>query len=59
MQFPLKLDVATQMLYSIEIYASACYDNTQQHLANINALTTIDEVENYDHTSNYPEKLKF
>ena len=59
MQFPLKLDVATQILYNIEIYASACYDNTQQHLANINALTTIDEVENYDHTSNYPEKLKF
>ena len=58
-QFPLPLSQAVQMLYAIEVYASACYDNTQAHLANINALTTITEVEAYDYTTFYPEKLRF
>lgn len=59
LQFPLKVTQAIQMLYAIELYASACYDNTQRHLAAVNALTTIEEVEGYDHTSGYPEKLRF
>ncbi|MBR3591024.1 MAG: DUF4376 domain-containing protein [Alistipes sp.] len=58
-QFPLPLSQAVQMLYAIEVYASACYDNTQAHLANIHALTTIEEVEAYDYTYFYPEKLRF
>lgn len=58
-QFPLPLSQAMQMLYAIEVYASACYDNTQAHLANIHALTTIEEVEAYDYTTFYPEKLRF
>lgn len=58
-QFPLKVDQAIQMLYAIELYASACYDNTQRHLAAIQALQTIEEVEAYDYTTGYPEKLRF
>lgn len=58
-QFPLLLEDAVKMLYAIEIYASKCYDNTQQHLANVVALTTIDEVKAYDYTTGYPEKLTF
>ena len=58
-QFPLNLDVAMKMLYAIEIYASACYDNTQHHLANVAALSTSAEVDNYDYTTGYPEKLHF
>lgn len=59
MQFPLPLSAAMQMLYALELYASACYDNTERHRAAINALATIEEVEAYDFTINYPEKLKF
>ena len=59
MQFPLPLSSALQMLYALELYASECYDNTARHRANINALTTIEEVESYDFTTNYPEKLRF
>lgn len=59
MQFPLPLSSAMQMLYALELYASACYDNTARHRANINALATIEEVEAYDFTTSYPEKLKF
>lgn len=58
-QYPLPLDTAIQMLYALEVYASASYDQTQAHLAAIDALTTVEEIEAYDHTANYPEKLKF
>lgn len=58
-QFPLNLEMAIKMLYAIEVYASACYDNTQLHLANVNKLTTIEELKNYDHREGYPEKLNF
>lgn len=62
MQFPLPLtgDVtALDMLDGIELYASACYDVTQMHLANIVTLTSVEEVKNYDYLSGYPEKLSF
>lgn len=58
-KFVLPLDVAQMMLHRIEKYASQCYDNTQMHLANINTLKTLEDVQNYDYKSGYPEKLKF
>ena len=58
-QFPLSLEQAMQMLYAIEVYASACYDNTQKHLAEVDKLETIEEVEAYDYHIGYPEKLRF
>jgi hypothetical protein len=59
LQFPLPLDTAIQMLYAIEVYASECYDNTQAHLANVNVINNLEELQNYDYTSGYPEKLNF
>lgn len=59
MQFPLLLTQAMQMLYAIEVYASACYDNTQRHIANVKGLSTVSEVDAYDYTIGYPEKLAF
>lgn len=59
MQFPLTLDTAFQMLYALEIYASECYDNTQKHLGIVSNLSTIEEVESYDYTTGYPDKLRF
>lgn len=50
---------ATQMLYALELYASQCYDNTQRHLAEIQRLNTIEEIESYDYKSEYPEILRF
>lgn len=58
-QFPLTLEDALMMLNAIELYASACYDNTQKHISMIKLLTTVDEVKNYDYTAGYPEKLRF
>lgn len=40
-----------------ELYALECYNVTASHKANIEQLTTIEEVEAYDYTIGYPEKL--
>lgn len=58
-QYPLPLAMAVQMLYALEVYASACYDNTQRHLAAVDSLTTIEEIQSYDYTTGYPAKLRF
>lgn len=57
--FNLELSNAVQMLNAIELYASACYDNTQYHLSQVDKLETIEEIENYDYKQGYPEKLRF
>lgn len=57
--FPLNVDVAIQMLKAIELYASACYDNTHKHLATINKLETINDLLMYDYTIDYPNILHF
>ena len=38
-------------------YADACYMVTQGHRKAIEALTTVEDVEGYDYTQGYPEKL--
>lgn len=58
-QFNLELSEAIQMLYAIEVYASACYDNTQKHYSIVLGLTDKESVITYDYTVGYPEKLKF
>ena len=61
MQFPLPLagDItALDILDGIELYASACYDTTQKHLAAVNNLS-VSEIKSYDYTADYPEKLSF
>jgi hypothetical protein len=58
-QYSLGLNKATQMLLAIELDASACYDNTQAHVANVKALENIEDIKNYDHRTGYPEKLRF
>lgn len=62
MQFPLPLKgdmTALDMLDRIELYASACYDVTQMHLAAVSALDCVEEVKDYDYTAGYPEKINF
>ena len=58
-QFSMLIELGEQILCAIENYASACYDNTQLHLSVLSTLQTIEEIESYDHTTGYPEKLNF
>lgn len=57
--YELPIEDAMQMLYLLEIYASNCYDNTQRHIATVEAMTSIDDVESYNYFEGYPEKLQF
>ena len=58
-EFKLSLTNAMQMLYAVEVYASACYDNTQRHIHNVNIINDIDSLKEYNYKDNYPEKLRF
>lgn len=55
--YTIPCDTAIQMLSALELYALECYNVTAQHKANVEALTTKEEVEAYDYTTGYPEKL--
>ena len=54
--YTLSLAEAKQILIALELYASACYDNTQRHLAILATIETKEEVEAYDYTTGYPTK---
>lgn len=59
MQFPLELANAVLMLNAIELYASACYDNTQSHIATVKEIEDIESLKEYNYKTGYPEKLRF
>lgn len=52
------IEQAQQMLAALELYALDCYRKTEEHKATINALSVIEEVEQYDVTLGYPEQLR-
>lgn len=58
-QLTLPTSTAKMALAQIQIYADRCYIVTETHKAEVNALESIDDVDNYDITSGYPEKLTF
>lgn len=57
--FTTTLQNAEYMLAQIQLYADQCYIVTKQHIANVNALETIEEVDNYVYTMGYPDRLRF
>lgn len=57
--FSLPVSSAIQMLTALELYASACFDMTEEHKAAVDAKRTVNTVLAYDYTQGYPEKLAF
>lgn len=55
----LSVQMAKMSLAQVQLYANQCYGVTEQHKAAINALETVEEVEAYDFTKGYPERLDF
>jgi len=55
--FSIGITDAFQLLYAIEVYASACYDRTASHKAAVEALESVANVDAYDYTTGYPTKL--
>ena len=52
-------DALINMLSDLEVYAINCYNVTTDHIFAVKALSTIDELNEYDYRSGYPEKLRF
>lgn len=50
---------AIQMIDAVNLYAMQCVGVTESHKAAINALTTIADVDAYDYTVGYPQKITF
>lgn len=50
-------EVLKTLLARLEVYAGACYLQTQKHLIAVKQLKTIEEIINYDYTTGYPEKI--
>ena len=57
--FTFPLSTWKQMLATLEDYAYDCQNVTDTHKSAINAKTTVNQVENYDFTTGYPQKLVF
>lgn len=58
-QYTYPIDVWYYMLSLVEVYASDALNVTESHKAAINALTSVSDVEEYDYTVGYPDKLSF
>ena len=59
----IKLDINTeaaiQMLSALELYALKCYNKTAEHKVNIENMTSVEDIVNYNFTEGYPDKLNF
>lgn len=55
----LNIEQAEYLLAALEVYATDCYNVTAQHKVFVNSLETIEEVNNFDITEDYPEMLRF
>jgi hypothetical protein len=55
----LPCDMLLHMLSALEVYAINCYNTTSDHMFTVKTLTSVEEVESYDYTLNYPEKITF
>ena len=58
-KYELNIDDAMNMLTALEIYASACYDNTKYHISEVKKMTNVEDLKNYNYRIGYPEKLRF
>jgi hypothetical protein len=57
--FELTVELALQMLAQLELYAAESYDVTASHISAVFALTSADEIVNYNYHVGYPQKLSF
>lgn len=58
-EYTFPVDTWLGMLNALEVYAAEALNATESHKVAVKELTTIEEVEEYDITADYPEKLVF
>jgi len=55
----LPCDTVIALLSQLEVYAKQCYNKTAEHKENVSAFMSLNEIEQYDYRSGYPEMLSF
>lgn len=55
----LELQTAKRLLSLLEVYATDCYNITSMHKKEVSEMETIEEVNNFDITADYPVRLEF
>ena len=58
-EFTFPIAAWKQMLVALEVYAGDALNVTEAHKAAVNALDNVEDVDNYDYMTGYPEKLHF
>ena len=58
-EFTFPLATWKQMLVALEVYAGDALNVTEAHKAAVIALESVEDVEAYDYTTGYPQKLTF
>lgn len=58
-QLTVSTEQAAAILAALQIYADTCFIKTKQHKLAVQNLETVEEVDSYDYTAGYPEKLNF
>lgn len=56
-KYDIPVDMALNMLNTLEMYALDCYNMTAQHKKNISEMDSIEDVLNYDYMASYPKIL--
>lgn len=56
-QFTFPTSAWLQMLNALEVYAAEALNVTEAHKAAVMAMNNVEDIENYDITAGYPEKL--
>ena len=56
-KYDIPVDMALNMLNTLEMYALDCYNMTAQHKKNISEMDSIEDVLNYDYLAGYPKIL--
>lgn len=59
MTFPISVQQGWQMYYAVLAYARDSWNTTENHLATVDKLESLEEIKNYDYKFGYPEKLAF
>ena len=57
--FEISCDTLLEWLGQLSDYAIKCFNKTSEHLRNVEALTSVVDVEKYDYKTGYPDNLIF
>lgn len=58
-EFTISIEQAKLLLAQIQLYADRCFIITKRHIASVNELETVQEIDEYVYTQDYPNKLEF